>query len=285
MKKKRNFKIKSKHLIVVMSLVCISLMLLTFAAKLPTGPVKRVAGYIIVPFQNGINEVGNLLTGVQENFQKKSALVKENKKLQEKVEELTTENSQLIQNQYELERLQKLYDLDQQYAEYDKVAAEVISKDPGNWYDTFVINKGSDDGIKKDMNVITIGGLVGIVTETGSNWATVRSIIDDASNVSAQVATTSDTCTVTGNLKLMDSGKLGFIQLRDEEGKVQVGDKIVTSQISDKFLKGILIGYISDLEEDSNHLTYTGTLIPAVDFAHIQEVLVITNLKQQKGES
>ena len=268
-----------------MSLVCISLMLLTFTAKLPTGPVKRVAGYIIVPFQNGLNEVGNLLSGVQDGFQKKSRLVKENKKLQEKVEELTTENSQLIQNQYELERLQKLYDLDQQYAEYDKVAAEVISKDPGNWYDTFVINKGSDDGIKKDMNVITIGGLVGIVTETGSNWSTVRSIIDDSSNVSAQVATTSDTCTVTGNLKLMDSGKLGFIQLRDEEGKVQVGDKIVTSQISDKFLKGILIGYISELEEDSNHLTYTGTLIPAVDFAHIQEVLVITDLKQQKGES
>ena len=285
MKKKRNIKIKSKHLIVIMSLVCISLMLLTFTAKLPTGPVKRVAGYIIVPFQNGLNEVGNLLSGVQDGFQKKSRLVKENKKLQEKVEELTTENSQLIQNQYELERLQKLYDLDQQYAEYDKVAAEVISKDPGNWYDTFVINKGSDDGIKKDMNVITIGGLVGIVTETGSNWSTVRSSIDDSSNVSAQVATTSDTCTVTGNLKLMDSGKLGFIQLRDEEGKVQVGDKIVTSQISDKFLKGILIGYISELEEDSNHLTYTGTLIPAVDFAHIQEVLVITDLKQQKGES
>ena len=285
MKKKRNIKIKIKHLIVIMSLVCISLMLLTFTAKLPTGPVKRVAGYIIVPFQNGLNEVGNLLSGVQDGFQKKSRLVKENKKLQEKVEELTTENSQLIQNQYELERLQKLYDLDQQYAEYDKVAAEVISKDPGNWYDTFVINKGSDDGIKKDMNVITIGGLVGIVTETGSNWSTVRSIIDDSSNVSAQVATTSDTCTVTGNLKLMDSGKLGFIQLRDEEGKVQVGDKIVTSQISDKFLKGILIGYISELEEDSNHLTYTGTLIPAVDFAHIQEVLVITDLKQQKGES
>ena len=285
MKKKRNIKIKSKHLIVIMSLVCISLMLLTFTAKLPTGPVKRVAGYIIVPFQNGLNEVGNLLSGVQDGFQKKSRLVKENKKLQEKVEELTTENSQLIQNQYELERLQKLYDLDQQYAEYDKVAAEVISKDPGHWYDTFVINKGSDDGIKKDMNVITIGGLVGIVTETGSNWSTVRSIIDDSSNVSAQVATTSDTCTVTGNLKLMDSGKLGFIQLRDEEGKVQVGDKIVTSQISDKFLKGILIGYISELEEDSNHLTYTGTLIPAVDFAHIQEVLVITDLKQQKGES
>ena len=261
MKKKRNIKIKSKHLIVIMSLVCISLMLLTFTAKLPTGPVKRVAGYIIVPFQNGLNEVGNLLSGVQDGFQKKSRLVKENKKLQEKVEELTTENSQLIQNQYELERLQKLYDLDQQYAEYDKVAAEVISKDPGNWYDTFVINKGSDDGIKKDMNVITIGGLVGIVTETGSNWSTVRSIIDDSSNVSAQVATTSDTCTVTGNLKLMDSGKLGFIQLRDEEGKVQVGDKIVTSQISDKFLKGILIGYISELER-SNHLTYTGTLIP-----------------------
>ena len=58
----------------------------------------------------------------------------------------------------------------------------MISKDPGNWYSTFVINRGSDDGIQVDMNVLADGGLAGIVTEVGKDWATVRSIIDDSSN-------------------------------------------------------------------------------------------------------
>ena len=91
---------------------------------------------------------------------------------------------------------------------------------------------------------------------------------------------TLDHCMVTGDLRMMDEGKLNFIQLNDEEGRVQAGDKIVTSDISEKFLKGILIGYISDVSNDSNNLTRHGTIVPVVDFQHIQEVLVITQLKE-----
>ena len=197
--------------------------------------------------------------------------------------ELTEENTRLAQNQEELARLQELYQLDQSYSEYDKVAAQVISKDPGNWYDTFVINKGSADGIEKDMNVIAGGGLVGLVAEVETNCATVRSIIDDSSSVSGMTASTSDTCIVSGDLRLMDEGKLAFSQMSTENA-VAVGEQIVTSNISDKYLRGILIGYVSEVTEDSNHLTNTGYITPAVDFKHIQEVLVIKELKQTKGE-
>lgn len=114
-----------------------------------------------------------------------------------------------------------MYELDQEYDEYPKVAAEIISKDPGNWYDIFVINKGSKDGIQKDMNVIADRGLVGIVTEVGNHWATVRSIIDDSSNVSGQAVSTSDTCVVQGDLELIDEGKLRFSQMYDENDEIQ----------------------------------------------------------------
>ena len=177
-----------------------------------------------------------------------------------------------------------MYQLDQQYNEYDKIAAEVIAKNSGNWYSTFTINRGSEDGILVDQNVIAGSGLVGIVTEVGAHWATVRSIIDDSSNVSAMTVSTSANCVVCGDLILMDEGKLQFIHLKDDEDKVQEGEKIVTSAVSDKFLKGILIGYVSEIEEDPNNLTKTGTLTPAVDFEHLQEVLVIKELKQQKEE-
>lgn len=267
-----------------MIVVCVGLMLLTFAAKFPVQPVRKTASYAIVPFQNGLNKVGNALDGFTEGFRSKKKLVKENEKLQSKVDELTAENSRLTQNVSELARLQELYKLDKQYNEYDKIAAEVIAKNSGNWYSTFTINRGSKDGILVDQNVIAGSGLVGIVTEVGAHWATVRSIIDDSSNVSAMTVSTSANCVVCGDLRLMDEGKLQFIHLKDDEDKIQEGEKIVTSAVSDKFLKGILIGYVSEIEEDPNNLTKTGTLTPAVDFEHLQEVLVIKELKQQKEE-
>lgn len=84
---------------------------------------------------------------------------------------------------------------------------------------------------------------------------------------------------------MMDEGKIRFIQLTDKENQVQEGDKVVTSSVSNKFLKGILIGYVSEVQDDANKLTKNGTIIPAVDFENIQEVLVIKQLKQQATDS
>ncbi|MGN0315520.1 MAG: rod shape-determining protein MreC [Fusicatenibacter sp.] len=283
MNKKKKFQLRSKHLLFIMSFFCISVIVLGAAEKMPVTPIREVAGFVIVPLQNGVNQVGSYLSDCLSGFQSVQKLAQENEELERQIKELTEENNRLALGQEELERLQDLYELDQSYSEYEKVAAQVISKDPGNWYSTFVINKGSNAGIQKDMNVIADGGLVGIVTEVNSNSATVRSIIDDSSSVSAMTASTQDNCIVTGDLRLMDEGKLAFSQMNTND-TVAVGEKIVTSNISEKYLKGILIGYISEVTEDSNHLTNKGYIIPVVDFQHISEVLVIKELKQQGGE-
>ena len=142
-----------------------------------------------------------------------------------------------------------------------------------------MIDKGSEDGIDIDMNVMAGSGLVGRIIQVGPNWATVRSIIDDSSKVSAMALATSDRMIVSGNLELLNDGYIEFGQLMDEEDAVKEGEKIVTSNISDKYLPGILIGYVSEIHKDSNNLTSSGYLTPAVDFNHLQEVLVILDLK------
>ena len=200
--------------------------------------------------------------------------------MQEKVDALTAETSQLLQDKEELSRLQALFELDQQYDDYEKIGARIIAKDTGNWFNVFTIDKGSKDGILVNQNVITEGGLVGIITETGPNWATVRSIIDDYSNVTGTVTSTSDNCIIAGDLRLIDEGKINLVKLTDESDRVKVGDKVVTSDVSDRFLPGILIGYISDVGMDSNNLTKSGTITPMVDFRHLHEVLVIKELKE-----
>lgn len=79
----------------------------------------------------------------------------------------------------------------------------MIGKGTSNWFNTFTIDKGSKDGIKVDMNVIAGSGLVGIVTDVGKNYAVVRAIIDDTSNVSGMILSNNDNCIVSGNLKSM----------------------------------------------------------------------------------
>lgn len=135
------------------------------------------------------------------------------------------------------------------------------------------------------MNVLAGSGLVGRIIDVGPNWAKVMSIIDDNSNTSGMVLSTSDNLVVRGSLVLYADGLISFEMLIDSADRVVEGDKIVTSNVSDKYLPGILIGYISSITVDSNNLTKSGMITPAVDFEHLEEVLVITELKQTTGDS
>lgn len=281
MKRKSKAKLPSKYVLMALTGVCVVLIYVSFTMNLSGGPLNTVAGYVFVPMQKGINYVGSFLTDKADNLKSLREVMAENKKLQEQVDSLTSELNTVKLEQYELGNLRELLKLDQKYPSYPKVAANVISKDTGNWFSVFTIDKGSKDGIEPDMNVIAGSGLVGIVTDVGANYAKVRSIIDDTSKVSGMVLTTSDRCIIHGDLQEMnDSQNILLTDLKDSEDKVAVGDPVVTSYISDKYLQGILIGYIQNLDMDANNLTKSGTVAPAVDFEHIEEVLVILDKKQ-----
>ena len=270
---------KGKTGLIILTIICILLIGISVVGSQMMTPVTGITGYVITPIQKGMNSLGSFLSGFSTNMTDAAALREENARLKAQVDTLTEENSKLVRNKEELDRLQDLLSLKEQYSDYDTVGARVISKGAGNWFSSFTIDKGSNDGISVDCNVMAGAGLCGIVTAVGPNWARVRAIIDDNSNVSAMISTTSDTCIIAGNLQLIDQGTLSLVKLTDDNNHVHVGDKVVTSSISEKFLPGILIGYISELNNDSNNLTKSGTVNPAVDFKHLQEVLVIRTKK------
>ena len=279
-KKGEKFTLPSKYLLFILTIVCLLLVVLTFNTTIFSGPLGTVAGYVVVPCQDGLSKIGSWLNDRKEELVEIRDLLAENEKLKQQIADLTIEITGLQQDKYELNNLRELYQLDSQYDEYDKIGARIIARDAGNWYSSFVIDKGYEDGIAENMNVMAGSGLVGIVVDVGPNWAKVTSIISDNVNVSGKVLSTSDDLMVSGNLELMEEGVISFIQLIDKENKVVEGDKIVTSSISDKYLPGILIGYINSISDDSNNLTKSGWVTPAVDFEHLEEVLVITQLKQ-----
>lgn len=281
MKKKNQMSHTNRYILLGLSIFCVLMMVLSSFSDKVGGPFKTVANVTVIPLQQGMNQIGGWMGDMKDNFSTMKQLKSENKKLREQVDALTTENNYLQEERYEFERLQELYKLDQNYAEYEKTAAHVIGKDAGNWFGTFTIDKGSKNGIEVNMNVLAGSGLVGIVTDVGPTWAKVRSIIDNSSNISAMAISTSDTCIVSGDMALMGTGQIAFSQMENNDNVVAVGDQIVTSYISDKYLQGILIGSVSEVNVDSNNLTRSGYITPAVDFKNIQEVLVITTTKAE----
>lgn len=279
MKAKNQFTLSSKYWLLILAIVCIILMGLSGFANTGKGPLAWVAGYTVVPMQKGINTVGMWMSDLSDNFATLQEVKSENKELKDKLAQMTVENNQLQQNSAELERLQELFKMHENTADYPKVGANVIASDNSNWFNKFTIDKGSNDGIEVDMNVLSGAGLVGIVTEVYPNYSRVSAIIDDK-NVSAMVLETFDKCIVSGDLTLINDGVIRFEQLANNENEVKIGDQIVTSNISDKYLQGLLIGYVSNISVDANKLTRSGHIIPATDFSELQEVLVITTTKK-----
>ena len=264
---------RSRYIFIFLTVLCIMMVVLSSIKDGLMNPLRNAVGTILVPMQSGVNRVGR---GMYLQWEKHKSLVEaeaENQKLQAKIDTLTEENNILKQNEEELQRLRELYSLDQEYLQYKKVAARVIAKDSENWFQVFRIDKGSKDGIKVDQNVI--------VTDVGLNYATVRSIIDDESRVSCMGIQSSDTCIVAGDLRLYEEGRLRITNMK-KDAVIQDGDRIVTSNISSKFLPGILVGFAIDIEVDEKRLMKNGYLIPAADFTNLQEVLVLTDRKDDR---
>lgn len=270
--------IPPKYIYLFMAFICFLLLFLSILFEDKFSPLKAVTSAIITPMQSGVNEVGSSIYNQVSNQRDKNALMEENKKLQEQLAEYSAQIKVYEQENYELKRLQGLLDLKEQYAEYNMLGARVIATDSSNWFYTFVIDKGSEDGIKVGCNVLAGSGLAGIVTEVGSGYAKVRSIIDDNSSVSATISGTETLCTVSGDLSLIKEGyiQVGYINKSDP---IEEGAELVTSHVSNKFLPGLLIGYIIDVTTDANNLTESAKCIPVVDFRNLQEVLVILDLK------
>lgn len=275
----RRKKMPTKYILLAMTLLCLVLIILTWESRSEISPVESSISYVVVPMQKGINVFGDWVID-KVNFVKNiNSLEQMNSDLTEEVDKLRYENKILQQDKTELERLRNLYELDKKYPSYPKIGASIISKDASNWYNVFTIDKGEKHGLKVNMVVIAGNGLVGHIFQVGPGFAKVRTIIEDTSRVSAKIFRTGDTCIVEGEKEYAGYCKVDFI---DESANVIVGDEIVTSNLSDVYPPGILIGTIKEITENPNHLNKSAIIEPAVDFKHLEEVLVINQVWREE---
>ena len=272
--------VKSKYILLLFVVICVFMIMLSLLGKKVDG-LNVFIGRIITPVEKVISKVGNFFSDNINIFDDKEKIITENQILTIKNEELTNQISSLELEISQLEEYKDLYNLDKKYEEYNKIAANVIAKDSGNWFFSFTIDKGSDDGMKEGMNVLSGTGLVGKIVSVGNDWAQVRSIIDSESYVSVMTVGTEDYGIVSGSVELAEKGCARLEQFYDSDNNAYKGDMVVTSNISDVYWPGLLIGYMSGIETDANNLTKTGEVVLAADFEHLKHVLVITDMKEE----
>ncbi len=169
----------------------------------------------------------------------------------------------------------------QKKTKHNIVHAQIIGKEPGNWYDRFIIDKGLKDGIKKGATVIQgieieqgifQEGIVGRVVDVGDNWAKIISIIDELNSISFKVIRTQDGGVLSGSIEGIISG-----YLFDNKADVIVGDKLYTSGLGGTYIKDIYIGEVSSVESDDEELTKRITVTPAINFKKLYKVFVIVD--------
>ncbi len=277
---KKTITILPKHVFFLLFFLTVAIIFVSYRFPNLMQPVRDSVDTVIIPMQKGINVVGSSLSERLDMFGNLKNLQKENEELKAKVEELTLQMQLINQEKYELNGLRELFALDQKYPDYEKVAARIIARESNGWYNVFTIDKGSEDGIQVDMNVMAGNGLVGIVISVRKNSSTIRAIIDDSSKVSGMFIKSSDTCIVSGDLNSMMSDGRIKVTMIPLNADINESDEVVTSHISDKYQQGILIGYVTDIQVDSSNMTKTAYLTPVVDFEHLDEVLILTELKE-----
>lgn len=239
---------------------------------------ENIVGSAAAPVVGGVH---GFAASVKDFFNRLFALRDVDKKyndLQIEVQRLQAENQSMQNLQDENERLYTLLDAkEHQYPNFTCLAASVVGKDSGsNYFMNFVLNRGSADGVKPDMNVVNEDGLVGRVVEVGHNWCKVMSVIDPQSAVSAIIERSRDFGMVCGSGDPNGSEPTCGINYLPMDADVVPGDKVITSELGGIFYKGIVIGTVGSVSKDENNNLYA-ELDPAVDFSHLENVLILTS--------
>jgi rod shape-determining protein MreC len=202
----------------------------------------------------------------------------ENLALRQELARLAQENARLRETTAASERLHVLLDLKEAFPS-TTIAAQVVGRDPTNWYRSIVINKGRADGLAVEMGVMTPAGAVGRIVKVYDHFAVVLLLIDRNNAVTGLVQGTRDEGIVEGT----EPG-LARIKYLPLLSTVKVGDQVVTSGLAGGFPRGLPIGRITKIERGEGALSLSATIEPASEFAKLEEVLVITTARDPAGE-
>ena len=242
-----------------------------------SSPLANVANVIASPFRSAYTSVADWFNDKQNYYQDNTDLKEENAALKKQLAEMEAAIRQAEKDSAENERLKQLLGLKAQRPDLtsDLQAAMITEHTVTNWTSSLTIDKGTRHGLEVNDCVISeTGALVGLISEVGTNWATVLTLVDTDTSLGAQVFRTNDLGLAQGNFSLMGEKRLRLEYL-PADCSLLGGDLVVTSGLGGFYPAGLVIGSVAEVQQDDSGATSYAILTPAVNFDELSEVFVI----------
>lgn len=249
----------------------LSFYILTAAARgqLKNEPLGALLMGIMRPLQIVAQGSANWISSLQDNYDTLAGFRSENVRLRKRVESLEVERQKLLEAQATNIRLKQLLDF-RSHLYGTAVTASIIANSASSWFQSCLLDKGSSDGVRKGMAVVTPMGVVGQVVTVTSRTAKVLLLTDANSGVDVIVQRTRARGIVSGSL---DNGTILKYVKRSED--IQRGDRLITSGIDGVFPKGLMVGTVIKVQKQHLGLFQFVEVLPAVQSSRIEEVLVV----------
>ena len=251
-------------------------------------PVRSFINTITQPAQQAYSTVEDWFSSHLQDLKAKDNLEEENRALKEELDQLQKENLQLQNDARRVQELQDLYELDTYYKDYPKTGAQIVGLSPNNWYESFIIDKGSSDGMVEYMPVLSDNGLAGHVSEVYEHYSKVVSVVNENSFIYGQINRTDGDLVAVQGAKGFHSEETGsieedlcMIQFITDEIDITLGDEIVTSSLGDIYPPGLKIGMVEEIYPLGTGYESLALIRPAVDLDQMDTVLIITEIWKQ----
>jgi rod shape-determining protein MreC len=240
--------------------------------------VENLAGSAAAPAVSGAS---GFAVSVRDFFDRLFGLRdidREYKEMQVRIQQLEAANQFMQDLQKENERLNDLLGFKEQYPDFTFIPARVIGKEPGSWFINFTLNRGSAQGVKKNNTVVNADGLIGKVVDVGTSWCKVMAIIDRQSSVSIIIERSRDNGVVDGAADAQSAEPVCNIEDLPLDAEIVPGDRVLTTDLGGYFPKGLPVGEVVSVSRDEK-LQSRAVMKPYVDFAHLENVLIIKDTR------
>lgn len=249
------------------------------ASKRSASTAERIGGDAASVPQGFISSIGNFFGGITDWFGSNKQLKEENARLKSENDMLQKQINDSKGMQDENDELRQMLGLKKSQTDLTLIAASVSAKDPSGWYSSFTIDKGSNDGIAEEQPVVNANReLIGRIGRVGDNWAEVVTIIDPQASVGGMVKRSKAIGIIEGDSELRYENKCRFGYLsRDTD--IVTGDYVETSGQGGIYPRGLIIGIIDEVKDDSSTMSRTATVKLCADPSKVNDVFIISGFK------
>ena len=259
-----------------LSLVIVITVVLAIISRTGNNPASNAVNTVFTPIRSGIVAVVQPVKNFFSYISEMKNISEENEKLKSELATLKKESRNQEEYKKENTRLKKLLELTDELDVFETVAAKVVAYEPENWFYTLMINKGTNKGIDVSDVVITDLGLVGKVTEVGTNWARISTVLDSGNAIGVKLTRTGDVGVAEGDSELSKKRKFKLNYISKQTSVIN-GDLLETSGLGGIYPPGISVGSIEEIKFDNTGEILKAVIAPSVDFENLYEVLVVTD--------